>query len=168
MAETKDAAVIVAYGANLTPPGVTPSQAYDTVVKSLEAKGVAVLCKSKLWRSQAWPDASDPPYFNAVIIVKSPWQAPELLALLHRLEHEAGRRRDGARYAPRPLDLDLIAYGRLVQDGDLVLPHLRAHERGFVMGPLAEIMPDWRHPVSGRTAAELYREVSIGQDAAPI
>ena len=71
--------------------------------------------------------------------------------------------------SPRTLDLDLIAYGRRVIDAPgLTLPHPRAHERRFVMGPLAEIAPGWVHPTLGRTAAELAAEARVGQDAAPV
>jgi 2-amino-4-hydroxy-6-hydroxymethyldihydropteridine diphosphokinase len=71
--------------------------------------------------------------------------------------------------APRTLDLDLIAYGRQVIDAPgLQVPHPRAHERLFVMGPLAEIAPDWRHPVTGETAEKLASQATIGQDAVPI
>ncbi len=83
------------------------------------------------------------------------------------LEDEFGRTRL-ARNASRTLDLDLIAYGRIVSDDpSLTLPHPRAHERLFVMGPLAEIAPEWRHPVLGKTAAELAREAPVGRDARP-
>ena len=90
------------------------------------------------------------------------------LAALLKVEEGFNRRR-GERNAPRTLDLDLIAQGRLVLDTPaLVLPHPRAHERRFVMGPLAEIAPAWRHPVSARTSAELAQAASVGREARPL
>ncbi len=89
------------------------------------------------------------------------------MAALLAIEREFGRRR-GAPNAPRTLDLDLIAHGRaILETGDLILPHPRAHLRRFVMGPLAQIAPAWIHPVLGRTAADLARFAPIGADAAP-
>jgi 2-amino-4-hydroxy-6-hydroxymethyldihydropteridine diphosphokinase len=93
--------------------------------------------------------------------------AGEVLAALHRLEARFGRVRAEPN-APRTLDLDLIAHGRAVLDGAVVVPHPRAHERLFVMGPLAQIAPGWRHPVSDRTAADLAAEATVGIDAAPV
>ncbi|MEI9889458.1 MAG: 2-amino-4-hydroxy-6-hydroxymethyldihydropteridine diphosphokinase [Caulobacteraceae bacterium] len=94
--------------------------------------------------------------------------APEAaLEALHRIEAAFGRDR-GAANAPRTLDLDLIALGRTVREGpSIVLPHPRAGERLFVMGPLAEIAPDWRHPLTGQSAEKLASAASIGQDAVP-
>ena len=89
------------------------------------------------------------------------------MAGLLSLEADLGRRRS-ARNAPRTLDLDLIAYGRRVSNAaGLILPHPRAHERRFVMGPLAEIAPRWRHPLLGRTAEDLARAATVGLDAMP-
>ena len=86
---------------------------------------------------------------------------------LSRLEALFGRVRKRPN-APRTLDLDLIALGRRVIDQpDLKLPHPRAHLRRFVMGPLAEIAPDWRHPVLGQTAQDLAGVAEIGADATP-
>lgn len=161
--------IIVAWGANLTPPGVTTSQAFDGVVKALESRGLRIVRASRLWRSQAWPNPDDPPYHNAVLIVESDLAPEAVMALLHEVEAEGGRRREaGVVNAPRSLDLDLIAYGDVVRQGALTLPHPRAHERGFVMGPLAEIAPDWVHPVLRRTATELYAEAGVGRDATPL
>ncbi|MEI9904356.1 MAG: 2-amino-4-hydroxy-6-hydroxymethyldihydropteridine diphosphokinase [Asticcacaulis sp.] len=67
------------------------------------------------------------------------------------------------------LDLDLVAYGdRIIDEEGLVLPHPRAAERGFVMGPLAEIRPDWVHPTLEKTAQELLENIMIGLDAHPM
>ena len=84
------------------------------------------------------------------------------------VEAAFGRRRS-APNDPRTLDLDLIAHGRVVIDQPgLVLPHPRADQRRFVMGPLAEVSPDWVHPVLGSTARDLARHAAVGADAAPI
>ena len=89
------------------------------------------------------------------------------MAALGRIEEAFGRER-GAPNAPRTLDLDLIAYGRLSGDlNGLFLPHPRAMERRFVMGPLAEIAPQWRHPLGG-AAIDLAGSATIGRDATPV
>ena len=72
-------------------------------------------------------------------------------------------------FRSRTLDLDLIAHGRTVlREGAIILPHPRAADRLFVMGPLAEIAPDWVHPIIGETAAALAVRASVGRDARPI
>ncbi len=87
---------------------------------------------------------------------------------LLRLEAAFGRRR-GAPNDSRTLDLDLIAYGRTITDEPgLILPHPRAHERLFVMGPLAEIAPGWSHPRTGVTAEALAVGAKVGSDAEPV
>jgi 2-amino-4-hydroxy-6-hydroxymethyldihydropteridine diphosphokinase len=83
------------------------------------------------------------------------------------MEQESGRVRDRPN-AARTLDLDLVAYADLVSTAEpLVVPHPRAQERRFVMGPLAEVAPEWRHPVLGATAGELAAGAPVGRDAAP-
>ncbi|MDB5479696.1 MAG: 2-amino-4-hydroxy-6-hydroxymethyldihydropteridine pyrophosphokinae [Caulobacteraceae bacterium] len=87
---------------------------------------------------------------------------------LLRVEAAFGRRR-GVPNDPRTLDLDLIAHGRTILDEPgLTLPHPRAHERRFVMGPLAEIAPRWIHPRVGEAAQAIWARASIGSDAAPL
>jgi 2-amino-4-hydroxy-6-hydroxymethyldihydropteridine diphosphokinase len=130
--------------------------------------GLPILERSQWWRSAAWPDPSGPEYRNAVAVVEGRQDPAGVLEALFSIERAFARTR-GARNAPRTLDLDLIAYGRQVIDAPgLVIPHPRAHERLFVMGPLAEIAPAWRHPALGATAAELAAQAMVGRDAAPL
>lgn len=130
--------------------------------------GLKVLRRSSWWRSAAWPDPTGPEYRNGVALVEADAGPGEVLRRLLHLEAQFGRERS-ARNAARTVDLDLIAHGRQVlHDGDLTLPHPRAHERRFVMGPLAEVAPAWRHPSLGKTAAELAQWASVGLDAEPV
>jgi 2-amino-4-hydroxy-6-hydroxymethyldihydropteridine diphosphokinase len=127
-----------------------------------------VLARSSWWRSAAWPDPNEPEYRNGVALVETAMPPHRVLEALSSIEQAFARKRI-ARNAPRTLDLDLIAYGRQVLDEPgLTLPHPRAHERRFVMGPLAEIAPAWVHPVLGKTAADLAATARVGTDAAPI
>jgi 2-amino-4-hydroxy-6-hydroxymethyldihydropteridine diphosphokinase len=124
--------------------------------------------RSSLWRSAAWPDPNEPAYLNAVALVDTLLPPAKVLKELHALERLFGRIRERPN-APRTLDLDLIAYdGLVVVEGSLVYPHPRAHERRFVMGPLAEIAPGWTHPVLGLTATELADTAPVGGDAEPL
>ncbi|MFT4077147.1 MAG: 2-amino-4-hydroxy-6-hydroxymethyldihydropteridine diphosphokinase [Asticcacaulis sp.] len=166
----KNMSVFIAYGSNLLSAPVTASQAFASVVKALQERGPVVNRISRLWVSKAWPNPDDPPYVNAVLQIKTDIQPAELMLLLHEMEHESGRVRDGRLNAPRVLDLDLIAYDDVVLDGEngLILPHPRAAERAFVMGPMSDIAPDWLHPILRQTAANLFKSATIGVDAYPL
>jgi len=161
-----DAAVVVALGCNLPGAYTSREALLEAAVSALAGEGMAVVARSGWWTSAAWPDPTGPAYLNGVVLVETDLAPAEALAALHRIEAEFGRAR-AERNAARTLDLDLIAHGRTVTDGNLVLPHPRAHERLFVMGPLAEVAAEWVHPVLGRTAAELAVEASVGADARP-
>jgi len=168
MSERLDQAVVIALGSNLA--GLYPSSEalLDAALVRLGEHGLPVRARSSWWRSSAWPDPADPAFINGVALVDTDLASREVMAVLARLERDFGRLREAAN-APRTLDLDLIAHGRaVIDDPGLILPHPRAHERRFVMGPLAEIAPAWRHPVSGASAAELAFRVEIGADAAPL
>lgn len=158
---------MVALGCSL--PGSYPSREslLDAAVEALAGEGLAVAARSGWWTSAAWPDPSAPAYLNGVALVETALPADAVLAALHRIEVRFGRVRAEPN-APRTLDLDLIAHGRTVLDGPAVVPHPRAHERLFVMGPLAQIAPEWCHPVSGATAADLAATASVGADATPL
>jgi len=143
-------------------------EALEAALARFRSEGIDVIARSSWWRSDAWPDPTDPPFLNGVVIVRTAHDPHALMAALGRIEEAFGRAR-GTRNAPRTLDLDLIAYGREQGDCDgLILPHPRAAERRFVMGPLAEIAPDWRHPENTVSAVMLCEKATVGCDAMSI
>lgn len=161
-----DRAVVVALGSNLAGPAGGPQAILEAALDQMTAAGLVVMRRSRWWRSRAWPDPALPDYLNGVALVETSLTANQALACLHAIEEAAGRARCEVN-ASRTLDLDLIAYGREIRD-DPHVPHPRAAERLFVMGPLAEIAPNWRHPVSGLSARELEERATVGTDAAPL
>lgn len=161
---------LVALGANLPGPAGPPRAQLDAALAALEARGVAILLRSRFFRSAAWPDPADPPFVNAVALVETTLEPRALMALLHEVEAALGRRR-GAPNAPRTLDLDLIDHGGRVldgADGGPVLPHPRLAGRAFVLRPLADVAPGWRDPRDGRALAELLAALPPDAVAEPI
>lgn len=162
-----DEAIILALGGDLAGDYPSLEALLEAALSSFPRAGLRIVRRSGWWRSAAWPDPSQPAYLNGVVIVETALPATEVLAAIHALEEAFGRKR-GLANAPRTLDIDLIAYGRQVIDTmGMTVPHPRAAERRFVMGPLAEIAPDWTHPTLGRTAAELAAAATVGADARP-
>jgi len=160
-------AVLIALGSSLEGQFGSSKALLDAALEAFPSSGLRVLQHSSWWRSASWPDPSLPGYLNGIAFVETALAPEEVLGALKGLEVRFGRG-DGARNAPRTLDLDLIAHGRAVLSrSDLILPHPRAAERLFVMGPLAEIAPDWVHPVLGETAQVLAAKASVGADARP-
>ncbi len=165
--ESNDKIGVVALGSNLPGEFGASRNLLQAAIADLKASGFEVLRVSRWWRGRAWPDPSHPEYLNGVALVETALTPSEAMARLLAIEERFGRTR-GLPNAPRTLDLDLISLGSaLIDEPGLALPHPRAHQRRFVMGPLAEIAPDWRHPASGLTAAELAASAEVGADAAP-
>lgn len=96
-----------------------------------------------------------PVYLNGAARIETDLAPRELLAECKRIERALGRR-EGPRGGPRPVDLDILLYDdRVVDEPDLIIPHMGLRERRFVLAPLAEIAPEVRDPVTGRTIREL-------------
>ncbi len=135
----------------------------------------AISAVSRYFSTPAFPPGSGPDFVNAAFAWHTDLAPAEMLAALHAVEAGLGRVR-GTRWGARTLDLDLIAVGQTVAPdrqtvqhwidlplraqqsrapADLILPHPRAQERAFVLVPLCDIAPDWRHPILNRSAAEM-------------
>jgi len=146
--------ILIALGANLPSHAGAPERTLRASLDMLSRNGVVPVSVSRIYATPAWPDPADPPFVNAVAAVETELAPDELMAELARTERAFGRVRS-ARNAPRTLDLDLIDYDGRIGRGALMLPHPRLESRGFVLIPLADVAPDWRHPVTGRSVKEL-------------
>lgn len=140
---------VIAMGANL---GERAETIADAIERLAATDGVDVVAVSELVETVAirpdGPDATHPNYLNGVAIVNTTLSAASLLAVLHAIEDDHGRTRT-ERWGDRTLDLDLIVFGDLIEDGNLVIPHPRAHERSFVLGPWVSLDPDATIPGRG-------------------
>ncbi len=157
--------IYIGLGANLPSTAGNPVATLEKAVADIAAAGVDVRRRSPWFETAPVPRADDQPwYVNGVIEVATDLDPVALLALLQRLEAAAGRVRSVAN-APRPLDLDIVAYGDVVaRASDPLLPHPRMEGRAFVLLPLQAIAPHWRHPISGRTVAELIAALPPDQE----
>ena len=158
--------MVIALGSNLSGEYGSSEALLKAAVTAIEAAGFDVLAQSRWWRSASWPDATKPDYLNGVLLARTEHSPEAALEALHQIEASFGRTRI-ALNDPRPLDLDLVAYGRRVGEHPST-PHPRSQERRFVMGPLAEVAPGWVHPVLGKAATELAAGATVGTDAHPI
>jgi 2-amino-4-hydroxy-6-hydroxymethyldihydropteridine diphosphokinase len=147
--------ILIGLGANLPSQAGQPADTLKRALGELERQGVEIREVSAFYETPAWPDPADPAFVNAVAAVKTSLQPVELLMLLHGVETDFGRLRSASN-APRTLDLDLLDYdGRVITEARLTLPHPRMAMRSFVLVPLRDVAPNWRHPITGLGLPEL-------------
>lgn len=181
--------MLIALGANLSQGCLSPAATLERALDLLaESPGIAVAARSSWWRSAAVPAGSGPDFVNGAARVAGADSPEDLLARLHAVEDRLGRSRP-SRWAPRVCDLDLVAAGGAIRPDHqtltrwmalpaeaartetpetLLLPHPRMQERAFVLAPLAEIDPDWRHPLLGLTPLEMLARLPAADRAGTV
>ena len=175
----------VALGGNSPWSGKGPVATLISALSRLSEE-FGVLAVSRFYRTPAFPPGSGPDFINAAALIRAEATPADILGALHRIEADHGRVRD-TRWGPRTLDIDLLFVGdqtlpdrhsneewvalslaeqQLRIPESLILPHPRLQDRGFVLVPLSEIAPGWRHPVTGRTVAAMKAALPEAEKAA--
>ncbi|MDX1743122.1 MAG: 2-amino-4-hydroxy-6-hydroxymethyldihydropteridine diphosphokinase [Ruegeria sp.] len=170
---------VIALGANLSLIASRPKATLERAIDAISRRGFVIRAISRFFETPCFPAGAGPDYVNSVIVVETEKTPNEVLRMLHEVEHEFGRERV-QRWGMRTLDLDLICYDDLVLPDmaeyerwlslpldaqkqhapqELILPHPRLQDRAFVLVPMADVAPDWRHPVSGCTVTEMLAEL---------
>ncbi|MDC0739232.1 2-amino-4-hydroxy-6-hydroxymethyldihydropteridine diphosphokinase [Cognatishimia sp. SS12] len=170
---------MLAFGGNADSDHGSPLETIKFALRSLPDHGVFSHRVSDCFATPAFPAGSGPDYVNAAAVVRSDLDPAALLSVLHRVEAACGRVRH-KRWGARTLDIDLIGQGALVRPDratfehwrdlplaqqttrapeQLILPHPRLQDRAFVLVPLAEVAPDWIHPVSGLSVTRMLEKL---------
>jgi 2-amino-4-hydroxy-6-hydroxymethyldihydropteridine diphosphokinase len=150
--------ILIGIGSNVSGPWGPPAPTVERALAALDEAPLRLLKASRAIVTAPYGRTDQPDFVNAVAEIATGLEPSALLAHLHAIERRAGRRRT-LRWGPRTLDLDLLDYHGLVNTDIPVLPHPGIPERSFVLAPIAEIAPHWRHPVLDETAATLLARI---------
>jgi 2-amino-4-hydroxy-6-hydroxymethyldihydropteridine diphosphokinase len=162
--------IYIGLGGNLASRLGPPQATVEAALAAFPAGGITVVRRSRLYRSAPVPPSNQPWFINAVAEIETTLDAKSVLQKLEALELSLGRVRL-QRNEARIIDLDLLDYRGLIRANPLdppVLPHPRMTTRAFVLYPLAEIAPNWRHPVSGASIGALIAALDKSQEIAPL
>ncbi|NPA34903.1 MAG: 2-amino-4-hydroxy-6-hydroxymethyldihydropteridine diphosphokinase [Chlorobi bacterium] len=127
---------------------------FKYVIASLQYSG-SISGISSLYLTEPWGVPDQPQYYNCVVVLKPVMPLFPFFVFIRELERRLGRKRKGD-YRPRPIDIDILFFGNTVMNNELLtIPHARMHQRRFVLEPLAEVNPDWIHPVLKQSVRDI-------------
>lgn len=179
---------LLALGSNMPSQFGTPIQTLNKAIVRLNRNPIHLCAVSRFFQTPSFPSGSGPDYINAAAVFKADCPSAEVLSLFHDVEQKFGRMRQG-RWESRPLDVDLIAIDARVlpsttvwkrwrnlpmaqqvteAPSELILPHPRWQDRGFVLAPLMDIAAGWKHPVTGLTVAQMFAQLPESAQKEPI
>jgi 2-amino-4-hydroxy-6-hydroxymethyldihydropteridine diphosphokinase len=151
--------ILIALGSNINGPWGSPDQTVRRAIAEMAAQDIHVLKLSRLLITPPFGVTDQPDFVNAALSADTEHTPESLMQVLHSIERAAGRQRE-LRWGPRTLDLDLLDYEGLIRNPEkagehLTLPHPGIAERSFVLQPILDIAPDWRHPLTRLSATEM-------------
>ncbi len=156
--------IFIGLGSNLAGDYGSSQAALTHAVQLMGAHGLRVIAASPFYQTPPLGPAGQADYINMVVQIISPKPAFAVLRLLHKIEAEMGRTRR-LKWGARIIDLDLLDMNGKCQTrphkGQPLLPHPQLHKRGFVLYPLRDIAPDWRHPQTGKSIKQLIKELPL-------
>ena len=144
----KNKKIIIGIGGNMySDDGTHPISIAEKAINYMKDFKIKVKKQSKWYESEPLPKSDQPNFFNCIVFANTLLSELDVLMSLHEIEHKLGRRRNLVNEA-RVIDLDLIDYSnKILVSKEVILPHPRAHQRRFVMEPLAELDSNWVHPI---------------------
>ena len=146
--------VFLSLGSNQGEKRANCTQAISDI---LRLEGSRLIAQSSWYHTQPWGKEDQDWFVNGVIQVETPLEPHEFLSQIKAIESHMGRR-DTEHWGPRPIDIDILFYDRLeITSPELTIPHTRAHERNFVLAPMAEIAPHFVHPVLNQAMSLLWK-----------
>lgn len=139
------------------------SQNLEAAISSLQTLPHTLIEASSFYRTEAMYRTDQPEFLNGAVKMDCKLEPEDLLQRLQAIEEDVGRER-AEKYGPRVLDIDIVgAEDTVINTASLQVPHPLMHERRFVLEPLLELAPDWRHPTTGSTVREMLEQLSEEQ-----
>ncbi len=126
----------------------------------LQLSGIDILRSSGYYETLSWPDPTKPKFFNIVIQSSTTISPLKLINIFKKIEKKLGRLKS-YKNSPRTCDIDIIAYRKKTLFKNIIIPHKRMTKRNFVLIPLFEINPKWRHPKTKKSIKKLIFSLPI-------